>query len=450
MAHSPASRPDPFEPRKPGFASETDPLEGVPTNQSLRHYLSALSASGGGSLSAEVALDLVLNEIAERACDATKASGAAIALARDGEMVCRATTGGNAPDIGARLGTSHGLSGACVRTGEWQLCNETENDARLDAEVCRRLGVRSILVVPVRQTEELIGVVEIVSTQPNAFSERDIQILQTIAREISENVDSAARLQASKPEPRQVTDSPASQNSEPLIAATEHGPAADKLPQRDLSTTVLLVCVILLALTLGWMVGRAEWQRPTRKFAAPSGQAVQGQSSEVSISGSSTVTPSAAGRVENSEAPRSSPNAPTEDADVDDELVVSRNGKVIFRSSSQGAKEAAATTIQPAGQPTTNPPRLRISPEIAQEYLATKVEPEYPEAARKRRIQGPVVVDAWVDKNGAVVNVTPISGSPELRTAASRAVAQWRFHPFFHDGQPEEFATRMTVVFRLP
>jgi len=450
MAHSPASRPDPFEPRESGFASETDPPERAATNHSLRHYLSALSASGSGALSAEVALDLVLNEIAERACDATKASGAAIALARAGEMVCRATTGGNAPDIGARLSTSHGLSGACVRTGQSQLCNETENDSRVDAEVCRRLGVRSILVVPVRRLEELIGVVEIFSTQPNAFGDRHIQILQTIAREICENVDSAASLQASKPEPRLAADSPAPQNSEPRIAATETGPAGDKLPQKDLLTTALLVCVILLALILGWMVGRAEWQRPGLRAVVPSSQTLQGQSSEVSISDSSTVAPSAAPTIENSEVPRSGSSAAAEDAGVDDELIVSRNGKVIFRSFSQGANQAAATNIQPSKQHTSKPPRLRISPEIAQEYLATKVEPEYPEAARKDRIQGPVVLDAWVDRDGTVVNVIPISGNSELLSAATRAVAQWRFHPFFHEGQPEEFTTRMTVVFRLP
>jgi len=449
MAHSPASRPDPFEPRKPDLASEIDPAVGAPSNRSLGEYLSALSASGGGSLSAEVALDLVLNEIAERACQAAEASGAAIALARDGEMVCRATTGENAPDIGARLSTSHGLSGVCLRTGEWQRCNDTENDSRVDAEVCRRLGVRSILVVPVRLNEDLIGVVEIFSARPDAFRDRDIQILQTFSREISENVDSAAKLQASKPEPRLVTDSPGLQNSEPLIAVTGTDSAASRLPQSDWLTTALLVCVILLALILGWMVGRAEWRRSTLKSVVPASQPGHGQS-DVPVPDSSSMAATVPQPIENSEGPRSNASAAAEDATVDDGLVVSRNGKVIFRSSPPGANDLTAGSIQPAPEGTIQTPRLRISPEIAQEYLATKVEPEYPEQARKRRLQGAVVLDAWVGKDGAIRKLAAISGSPELRTAATRAVAQWRFHPFFHEGQPEEFMTRITVVFRLP
>jgi L-methionine (R)-S-oxide reductase len=451
MAHSPASRPDPFEPQNPDhpFPSHTDPAEDVLSGRSLSHYLNALSASGGGSLSAEVALDLVLNEIAERACHTTKASGAAIALARDGEMVCRATTGENAPDIGARLSTSHGLSGACVRTGEWQLCNDTENDSRVDAEVCRRLGVRSILVLPVQRTQELIGVVEIFSTQPKAFSDRDIQILQTFVREVSENVGLVAELQVQKPEPRLVADFPDLQNFESAIDATEIGSSESKPPQRDFSTSALLVCVILLALILGWMLGHAEWQRPILKSVAPAIQPAQGQSSEVSISDSTTVAATVP-RSENSPARRSGSSA-AEDVPVDDGLVVSRNGKVIFRSPSPPTNDLAAETIPPAPEKRTiRTPRLRLSPEIAKEYLATKVEPEYPEEARSHRIQGSVVLDAWVDKDGAVRNVIPISGNPQLLTAATRAVTQWRFHPFFHEGQPEEFTTRITVAFRAP
>jgi TonB family protein len=93
---------------------------------------------------------------------------------------------------------------------------------------------------------------------------------------------------------------------------------------------------------------------------------------------------------------------------------------------------------------------LRISPDIAKEYLAKRVEPEYPEEARMRGVQGPVVLDAWVGKDGTVRQLSTISGDPELVTAASKAIRQWRFQPFFHEGQPEEFQTRITVVFRLP
>jgi hypothetical protein len=59
-----------------------------------------LAAHGGGAASFDLALDLILNEVVEQARLATGATGAAVALARDGEMVCRATTGADAPDLG--------------------------------------------------------------------------------------------------------------------------------------------------------------------------------------------------------------------------------------------------------------------------------------------------------------------------------------------------------------
>jgi TonB family protein len=78
------------------------------------------------------------------------------------------------------------------------------------------------------------------------------------------------------------------------------------------------------------------------------------------------------------------------------------------------------------------------------------VEPEYPEEARKRHIQGSVALDALVGKDGAVRKVTVVSGNPQLVRAASQAVQQWRFQPFYYGNQPQEFTTRVTLVFRLP
>ena len=62
-------------------------------------------------VSGELALDIVLNEIVEQACLATGATGAAIALAHGEEMICRASTGGSAPELGTRLNMNSGLAG---------------------------------------------------------------------------------------------------------------------------------------------------------------------------------------------------------------------------------------------------------------------------------------------------------------------------------------------------
>jgi len=149
MAHHPISQPDPFNPLRSSTAPISlgeNPLVQKKEDGQLEEGLSlaelatALSAHGGGALSADLALDLVLNEIVEHARLATGATAAAIALVRGDEIVCRATTGANAPDLGVKLDVHSGFSGACVQSKKWQRCDDTETDSRVDAEICRGLG----------------------------------------------------------------------------------------------------------------------------------------------------------------------------------------------------------------------------------------------------------------------------------------------------------------------
>src|SRR5579871_4772917 len=175
----------PYNPRERARAREAEFRFGdtLPTDADIRGLASALAASGGGAASEDLALDLVLNQIVEQACLATGATGAAIALLRNGEMVCRATTGRNAPDLGTRLDNA-GFSAECLRIGTLQRCDDTETDPRVDATACRLLGVRSILVVPLWYWGEFMGIFEIFSPRANAFGERDEQTLQALAYRI--------------------------------------------------------------------------------------------------------------------------------------------------------------------------------------------------------------------------------------------------------------------------
>ena len=153
-----------------------------------------LAAHGGGEASFDLALDLVLNEVVEQARLATGATGAAVALARDGEMVCRATTGADAPELGVRLETTSGLSGACLQSRTIQQCGDTETDPRVDVEACRRLGVRSILVFPLGEGTNPFGVFEIFSSRQNAFGDRDVNTLRVLARRVEENTREAGQV----------------------------------------------------------------------------------------------------------------------------------------------------------------------------------------------------------------------------------------------------------------
>src|SRR5271168_3019311 len=99
----------------------TTPGGGANAQTDLGAPAARFAAHGGGKFtpefSTELALEIVLNEIAEQACLATGATGAAIFLARDGEMVCRASSGTTAPELGARLEEGSGISQACVASG---------------------------------------------------------------------------------------------------------------------------------------------------------------------------------------------------------------------------------------------------------------------------------------------------------------------------------------------
>ena len=137
-------------------------------------------------------LDAALQLLANRAQYITGASGAAIALRREGrnDMLCRATTGSNAPELGALFSTELGLSGESVRTRQALRCDDAERDARVNRDVCRQMGIASVVVMPVVNDDEVLGVFELFSGKANAFGERDVSAVQRL----SAMVETAVRL----------------------------------------------------------------------------------------------------------------------------------------------------------------------------------------------------------------------------------------------------------------
>ncbi len=130
---------------------------------------------------AELDLEPAISAITERAQHLTGATGAAIALRAGDEIVCRARAGRTAPDLGVRLQTDAGISAEAVRTGEVMLCHDAERNPRVDLASCRRLGVRSILVSPLRHYRRTLGVFEVLSSSPSAFDERDVATMQLLS-----------------------------------------------------------------------------------------------------------------------------------------------------------------------------------------------------------------------------------------------------------------------------
>jgi GAF domain-containing protein len=161
---------------------------------------SAIAGYGASSRGTEIDLEPAISVIAERAQTLTGASGAAIALRKGDEMVCRARAGRTAPDLGVRLQSDSGISADCVRTGEVVLCHDAEKSPEVDLAACQRLGVRSILAAPLRHFRRTLGVFEVFSAAPYAFAARDVATMQLLS---SVMVAAISRLSSSKSQLRQ-------------------------------------------------------------------------------------------------------------------------------------------------------------------------------------------------------------------------------------------------------
>jgi periplasmic protein TonB len=95
------------------------------------------------------------------------------------------------------------------------------------------------------------------------------------------------------------------------------------------------------------------------------------------------------------------------------------------------------------------PQRVRVSQGVTQGLLIRKIQPTYPPLARQARIQGSVLLQAEISKEGAIQNLRLVSGHPMLAPAAIEAVKQWRYKPYILNGEPVEVETQITVNFTL-
>ncbi|HTS36139.1 MAG TPA: M56 family metallopeptidase [Candidatus Solibacter sp.] len=109
-----------------------------------------------------------------------------------------------------------------------------------------------------------------------------------------------------------------------------------------------------------------------------------------------------------------------------------------------GQPEAIAGTAQ-----AENPDRQQVSRDEMRSHIVKKVNPQYPDAARKAGIEGDVVLRAIVGKSGDVENLQIVSGHPQLAPAAIEAVKQWKYKPYLKNGEPVEVQTDITVSFTL-
>lgn len=128
-----------------------------------------------------------LTVIAQRAQAFTNASGTAIALSEGSadEIICRARSGSAAPDVGAALRVEGSFTGLCIQTGKELRCDDAETDTRVDTAAIRALGIRSMVVTPIREDNKVIGVLACFAPTAHAFTITHVAVLKTMGDQIS-------------------------------------------------------------------------------------------------------------------------------------------------------------------------------------------------------------------------------------------------------------------------
>ena len=158
--------------------------------------LSAIIATQHDIATAGHDFQAVMTLIAERTQKLTRASGAVIELAEHDELVYRVATGTASLHVGLRLGLTSSLSGQCMRRNEILRCDDAETDPRVDRLACRKVGLRSMVVVPLHHNGKAVGVLKVLSTRPGAFSVRDARALELMAGLISAALSNAAEFES--------------------------------------------------------------------------------------------------------------------------------------------------------------------------------------------------------------------------------------------------------------
>jgi GAF domain-containing protein len=177
-------------------------------------------------------LEAALQLLAGRAQYITGASGAAIALLEGSEMICRASAGPSAPELGAQVQMKSGLTGESVRTRQVLRCDDAETDSRVNRESCRALGIKSVMVVPLIREQEVVGVFELLADRANAFEERDVTALERLAEMVRTGLEHADAAKGALQEIADKNKQAAAEQKEqkqsqpaPLPATTEPGAA---------------------------------------------------------------------------------------------------------------------------------------------------------------------------------------------------------------------------------
>jgi len=130
---------------------------------------------------ADLDLAVFMQLVVDTLQEFTRARGAVVELVEIDEMVYRAASATIAEHVGLRLPRKGSFSGLCVEEAKVLRCDDAETDTRVDAEACRKVGVRSMICAPLFQEGSPIGVLKVMSSVANGFCDQDVYDLESMS-----------------------------------------------------------------------------------------------------------------------------------------------------------------------------------------------------------------------------------------------------------------------------
>jgi TonB family protein len=432
-------------------------------------------------------LDSFLTQLVAYARLLLGATGTAVALGDKQLCSWRAKCGEPGPPIGGQLCAGQGISGGCLATGEVQLCENTSTDVRVDAELCRRLGIGSMIVVPITGNGQVEGIFEAWWSHPLALESSHAETLQKLA-------DFTGRVAGTvRASPERSMGGPLAVSAETLVSSARvwfrkaRALTASRLSKLDaLRPAAREIALwmkfrtrgILLAFLLA-SIPWAVWHSVGARSRSAPGSLSSHERSQKDIwmraapAESSITVPLGfspwPGRMLQTPGtffrPVAVPAFPNENAIAEPEPLsaaagllrearVLENDIVPFPFPALGSfRDRGWNVTVPNNSLTLNPfpPHSidGIPPGLIGGELLLKVPPLYPRSARSAGIEGTVVLEVLIDEEGHVQDITVKKGPPLLARAAIDAVKQWRYQPCLLDDSPVRVTTEISISFRL-
>jgi TonB family protein len=444
--------------------SEQATVEESPSDLELLNILREAAASGSQPLEA------IADAIADAARILSGADGTALGLQTKGMIVCRARSGDIAPPIGAPISTESGISGECLRTATMLVCHDAMTDPRVDTEVCRSLGIRSVAAVPLRGAMGAAGILEAFSARPNSFDGDALRSLRELAviAEMAYLREAGEHGRLAKPLP----DFPSPTTySTPALATEDIVNDLSESSKKRLWIVGAVALTLLLTVAVAWW----SWHVPADE-AAGGGQSVHAASAEPTHAQPASAPPKPGPGVATGRSDRSRSQVLQNAAEL--KLMEARPETIASTASgapdtvqvriptgtssesspvpeppavalapSANADELARLTSMPTAMPSAPP---RVSQGVVEATLSHKVDPIYPVQARTTRLSGKVTLLATIASDGSIRELAVTGGSPILAAAAKTAVRQWRYRPATLNGSPVEVQKEIIIVFAQP